>query len=131
MKKNVILLTAFIMMITFLAGCSLNDLANKDTSSIFTSSVTSRPNSYVPENIPPTSSRYIADAKISNSAAKQIVLNHAGVKESDITGYKLKLEREDGVVFYEIEFNFSGYEYDYKVSAETGKIIKAEKERID
>lgn len=63
------------------------------------------------------------------TAAKEIALRHAGVAESAVRGYSCRLDREDGVWVYEIEFEAGGFEYDYDVDAVTGKILKAKKER--
>lgn len=63
--------------------------------------------------------------------AKKIALDHAGVTESDVSGMKVEFDREDGVPSYEIEFHHGGYEYDYDIDAETGKILKSEKDKND
>lgn len=72
-----------------------------------------------------------SEAKISKSKAKSTALNHAGVKENEISLYKIELEKDDGVWKYEISFNVGYVEYDYTINAETGKIIEAEKDIDD
>lgn len=67
---------------------------------------------------------YIGEAK-----AKEAALAHAGVKEADILRYRWELDREDGVMVYEIQFDSAGYEYEYDVNALTGAVVKSEKER--
>ncbi|MCD7755440.1 MAG: PepSY domain-containing protein, partial [Firmicutes bacterium] len=71
------------------------------------------------------------DSLIGESAAKTTALNHAGVTASSITNYKCELDRDDGLVVYEIEFDCGGYEYDYEINATTGTIISWEKEYDD
>ena len=66
--------------------------------------------------------------KITAEKAKEIALNHAGVKSSDVTGYKSDLDWDDGVSVYELEFWAGGYEYDYEINAVTGAVLKSEKE---
>ena len=64
-----------------------------------------------------------ADDCISDTAAKEIALKHAGLSASEVKFYRTKLERDDGEIKYEIEFwkNQTGYEYD--VDAVSGEII--------
>ena len=68
-----------------------------------------------------------SDGKVDEARAKEIALNHAGVKAADATVTKSKLDYEDGRQVYEIEFYVSGSsgytEYDYEIEAATGKIV--------
>ena len=59
--------------------------------------------------------------------AKRIALKHAGV--SDATFTKAKLEKEDGVRIYEIEFRKDGVEYEYEIDAVTGSILESDMEK--
>ena len=72
-----------------------------------------------------------ADVKVSKEDAKKAVLAHAGLNESDVKFYKAELDRERAGLVYEVEFDAGKYEYDYEVDAETGKVLKAEKEFRD
>lgn len=72
-----------------------------------------------------------ADVKVSKEDAKKTVLAHAGLNESDVKFYKAELDRERNGLVYEVEFNAGNFEYDYEVSAENGKVLKAEKEFRD
>ena len=74
-----------------------------------------------PSNPQPTS-------QISTDKAKEIALQHAGVVMASISGFKCELDTDDGMAIYEIEFYASGFEYDYKINAVTGDVLKAEKE---
>lgn len=60
---------------------------------------------------------------ISEADAKKIALEHAGVKETDITFSKIKLEYDDGVLQYEVEFYVGNEEYDYELDAAAGTIL--------
>lgn len=64
---------------------------------------------------------------VSRTEAKATALKHAGVAEKDARD--LEVELDDG--YYEVTFDSGGYEYDYKISAKTGKILTSEKERAD
>ena len=68
---------------------------------------------------------------ITRDDAKAIVLKHSGFEETEIRGYKIELDKERGVLVYEIEFDSGKYEYEYEVNAETGKVLKTEKEIRD
>lgn len=68
---------------------------------------------------------------VSRDEAKAIALSHAGLAETDISRYKSELDRERKSIVYEIEFDSGKFEYEYEVNADTGKVIKAEKERRD
>ena len=76
-------------------------------------------------------------AYIGEEAAKRIALEHAGVAESEITGYECEMDYEHGRMVYDIEFSGSdstngGYiEYDYHIDAENGEILKYDFEHDD
>ena len=54
--------------------------------------------------------------------AKKIALEHAGLKEEDISYFKMKLDTDHGVTEYEVEFVSGNTEYDYDIDAVTGAI---------
>ena len=56
--------------------------------------------------------------------AKEEALNHAGVKEDDVTFTKAKMDYEDVKLVYEIEFYKDGKKYKYEIDAKTNEIIK-------
>ena len=73
-----------------------------------------------------------------NSAAKKFIgkeaainaaLAHAGLKRADVRDLKCELDRENGVMVYEVEFDCRGFEYDYDIDARTGAVLKSKKER--
>ena len=72
----------------------------------------------------PTAPSYIGIEK-----AKSIALSHAGVQAADARFEKAELERDDGVAHYELEFKSGNTEYEYEIHAESGKILKSEKDR--
>ena len=66
---------------------------------------------------------------ISVDKAKQIALSHAGVSGASFT--KVKLDTDDGVRVYEIEFKVGNVEYDYDIDASSGVIISSSSEIDD
>lgn len=68
---------------------------------------------------------------ISLAKAKEIALNHAGVKADDATFVKAKLDKDDGVQVYEIEFCIGRVDYEFEINAKTGAIIDYEKDFDD
>lgn len=69
------------------------------------------------------------DGYIGRQAAIRFALAHAKLHEIDVVRLKCELDREDGVMVYEVEFKKDGFEYDYDIDAKTGTILKSKKER--
>jgi len=70
--------------------------------------------------------------EITKADAKKIALEDAGLSEQDVTIRKCKLDFDDGVKLYDVEFrNAEGYEYEYEIDAETGKILDKDVELDD
>ena len=55
--------------------------------------------------------------------AKEIAMSHAGVSAGSVLFVKAKLDYEDGVKVYDIEFYSGNVEYDYEINAATGAIV--------
>ncbi|MCD7766715.1 MAG: PepSY domain-containing protein [Lachnospiraceae bacterium] len=68
---------------------------------------------------------------ISLDDAKTIALEKAGVSASDVTFKKAKLDKEDGMMVYEVEFYQGQMEYECTINASTGAIIEFESEWDD
>ena len=58
--------------------------------------------------------------RITEADAKQIALDHAGVSESETDRLRVKLDYDDGVQEYEVNFYVGNREYDYDINAATG-----------
>ena len=61
---------------------------------------------------------------IGKEEAKNIAFKHANVSESSSRDLKIELDRDDGRMIYEIEFDYNNMEYEYEIDAYTGEIIK-------
>ena len=68
-------------------------------------------------------SRYILLDK-----AKEIALAQANVSAADAVFAEREFDHDDGTPVFELEFTANGLEYAYDVHAETGRILKAERE---
>lgn len=59
--------------------------------------------------------------------AKAAALAHAGVSADQATFTEAKLDRDDGVLLYELEFyTAAGAEYEYEINAVSGAVLKSE-----
>lgn len=68
---------------------------------------------------------------ISEDEAKAIAFAHAKVESKQVKYSKAELDSNDIIVHYEVEFVANGYEYEYEINAESGKIIAFNKEFND
>lgn len=57
--------------------------------------------------------------------AQKIALEHAGVKATDATITKSKLDYEGRRQVYEIEWYAGGKKYDYEIAVDTGEILSS------
>lgn len=56
------------------------------------------------------------------------VMEHAKLSRDQLSFKKVELDREHGRMVYEIKFYQGGFEFEYDIDAETGDILKWEKE---
>ena len=71
----------------------------------------------------PASPETVSSAQgISREKARSIALSDASLSAADVTFTKTKLDREDGMLVYEIEFVTAAAEYEYEIDAVTGAI---------
>lgn len=68
---------------------------------------------------------------VSIDKAKEIVLAHAGVAPDAAWFGEVDADREKGVLVYELEFYADGIEYEYKVNAASGEVLKSKIDRDD
>lgn len=72
----------------------------------------------------PSGGSYIGNAK-----AESIALEHAKLQKNQVREFECKLDKENGVIVYEVEFNYGGYEYEYEIDAYSGGILNVVKAR--
>lgn len=68
---------------------------------------------------------------ISAEEAKSIAASKAGLSVSEVTFKKAKLDRDDGIAIYDIEFYKDRTEYDCEINASTGAIIEFDSDYDD
>ncbi len=78
-----------------------------------------------PVTTPEANTPTTEQTKLTAEEAKAIALNHAGVTE--VFDLDIELEKEKGVLYYEIDFDTADAEYDYAIEAYTGEILKSKK----
>lgn len=76
------------------------------------------------ENSKPT--EYIGKEKV-----KSIAFEHAKVNENQVSGLWIEMDKDDGQVIYDVEFYVGNKEYNYEISATSGKIVDSEVEYDD
>jgi uncharacterized membrane protein YkoI len=69
-----------------------------------------------------------AQKQISRDAAIDIALAHAGLERAKVRDLQCELDRENGIMVYEVEFESGLFDYEYDIDAATGKILKSKKE---
>lgn len=63
-------------------------------------------------------------ASISEEQAKSIAASHAGFSVDEVIFKEVKLDYDDGLMEYEIEFVKDNREYEYKLNAANGEIVE-------
>ena len=84
---------------------------------------------YVIPTQPSTTAANTQTSEISVERAKQIALSHAGVGSARFK--KAKLDYENGVRVYEIEFKVGNLEYEYDINVSNGAVISSSVEVDD
>ncbi len=69
--------------------------------------------------------------RITADEALNIALEQAGVTRDNIFNLENRLENEDGVLVYEIDFESGNTEYSYDVNADSGAIVERDRDRVD
>jgi uncharacterized membrane protein YkoI len=133
MKK---MMTAVIITLAVLSGCTPNSILEKDNSvhpQAAISQETSDTNVTVSARAEPDNSDTLSQetvnatvthpiAHIGEAKAKGIALSHAGLKEADVVFARVHLDYDDGRREYEVEFYSGNIEYDYDIDAISGEI---------
>lgn len=71
-------------------------------------------------------SNFSDSAYIGESAALAVVLKHIGVTEASLTEKHVELDRDGNTMIYKVEIKTGNKEYEYKIDATNGTVLKAE-----
>ena len=71
-----------------------------------------------------------SNGQISVDAAKNAALTDAGLSSSEVVFTKEKLDYEDGIAVYDIEFYTNTMEYEYEINATTGAVYSKDVETL-
>ena len=66
--------------------------------------------------------------QLTREEAIAIALADAGFDEAQVNRLRAEFDRDDGIPEYDVEFTRDGWEYEYEIHAESGKILHADKE---
>jgi uncharacterized membrane protein YkoI len=77
----------------------------------------------------PASASSSSSKNIGRTKARDIALKHAGLSASQVRDLEVELDKEGGKSHYDVDFEADGYDYDYEIDAESGKILKSRKEK--
>lgn len=102
MKKNLCIILALALVLPMLMGCQS----------------TAQP------AVPATSETDIITAE----QAKELALSHAGFTSDQVTGLRGERDLDERIPHYDVDFRQGGYEYDYEIHAQTGEVLRSEKE---
>lgn len=127
-KLSAILITA--VLVLSLSACGTAGMDGINNSDGNGNSVTSQP---AESSTPSASSQQSVQgtAKITADEALNIALENAGVTKDSISNLKNKLDTDDGILVYEIDFDSGNTEYSYDINAETGAIVESDRDRAD
>ena len=76
----------------------------------------------------PASPQISSGSQLSLEEAKTAALQDAGLNASDVTYITAKLDYDDQIPVYDIEFYTSSHEYEYEIHAQTGAVCHREQE---
>ena len=139
MKKAVVIsLITLVVLVAVFVGCTTQNDTAPETTAATEAQVTTQAETAAPTTAAITEEATTvakSDAKKSEEVtlekARQIAVKDAGIKGAEISFTKAKLDTDDGVKIYEIEFTYNGNEYEYDINAKTGTIIEKSKEPVD
>lgn len=134
MKKNISIIMAALFSVS-MAGCAGQNgtqettstaLPVESTQAVSVAEITESPvpmsaaaNEVLTAVAPST---VAAEGSVSESQALEIAYKHAGVKAEDVLYHRVKIDMDDGVQEYDVNFYTQGKEYDYDIAVATGEI---------
>lgn len=141
MKNRSIIIAICSAIVITLAGCanSSSDSGMSDNAGTISSYVSSEPaastgtgnESSAPVTSGDSNNNVNSDLdQLGLEAAKTVALNHAGIAEADASFTEAKLDYDDGVAEYDIEFIANAKRYEYEIRASDGAVLEFSSEAI-
>lgn len=127
MKKLYAVLLLLALLLPVLSGCRLLPSATP-TSPAGDQTVPSA-EQILPSDTPAMSQLPTEAAKLTHEEARDLALQHAGFTVDQVRQLEVELDRDDGTVHYDVDFEKDGYDYEYEINAANGNILKSQKER--
>lgn len=130
MKKLFLLVILAIIFVS----CTDKAMEENGRSTTDTTNFNTSDNAMIPEEsayptpLPNAETPTVTNSTITLEDAKKIAFEDAGVKETDIIVLDIDTDREGNRRYYEIDFKAGGYEYEYDIDMDSGKILKKDKE---
>lgn len=131
MKQKWLSVSAALLLTAVLAGCTAsqpqnpNQDQNQNDQQALSGFNAENTNPSPNAGTPATPDNSNTAGLIDEARAKEIALNHAGVKADDATFVKCKLDHDDGRQEYELEWYASGTKYEYDINAADGTVLNA------
>ena len=100
---------------------SVADAVTPDTNANNSSFATTNKGNQTTLEANPDTNKYIGEER-----AKQIAIDKAGIKATDVIFDRVKLENDNGIWVYEVEFKSQSAEYDAEIKAEDGTVLEWE-----
>ena len=127
MKRKLILTGAALSLAVAMTGCGGKPVINQQPSSQEKNEVDTQAQTEAtaPAAASDTTPAQTVTGTVDEETAQKIALEHAGVKATDATITKSKLDYEGRRQVYEIEWYAGGKKYDYEIAVDTGEILSS------
>ena len=127
MKRKLILTGAALSLAVAMTGCGGKPVINQQPSSREKNAVDTQAQTEAtaPAAASDTTPAQTVTGTVDEETAQKIALEHAGVKATDATITKSRLDYEGRRQVYEIEWYAGGKKYDYEIAVDTGEILSS------
>ena len=127
MKRKLILTGAALSLAVAMTGCGGKPVINQQPSSQEKNAVDTQAQTETtaPAAASDTTPAQTVTGTVDEETAQKIALEHAGVKATDATITKSRLDYEGRRQVYEIEWYAGGKKYDYEIAVDTGEVLSS------
>jgi uncharacterized protein spy1430 len=129
-KTKALALISGLALSGLVSACSNNQAAQSSAAAGESSAVESTVQT-VAESMESTPALPAEENDIGAEKAQEIALEKAGVKAEDTMFINAHIDRDDGKVVYDVEFQSASIDYEVTVDAVTGEVIEFSSENID